>query len=381
MTFKFRFSLLLLLLLHGAAIANLPIPNAPPLQSKAYILMDAQTGAVLAQSRPDERYEPASLTKIMTIYLALQALREGLIREDELVTISRRARRAIGSRMFVEVNSKVPVIELLRGVIVQSGNDSSIALAEHIAGTEEAFVAMMNQTAQAMGLEQTYFTDTTGLGGKQHYMSARDIAELSRVLIRDYPNYYRMFKEREYTWNKITQPNRNRLLWLDDTVDGIKTGYTQNAQYCLAASAYRADLGDMRLISVVLGARSPSLRVRDTRALLKWGFRFFRTEVTHTAMEPRTKVLVWYSDERSVPVGIAQDHLMTFPLNARDRLKDTWHLHKDLEAPIRKGQKIGKLEISLDGEVLATLPAIALQDIPKGSLFTRLKDFLVLLTR
>ena len=377
----FRASLLLLLCLHGVATANLPIPQPPSLSSQAYILLDAQTGTVLAQSGADERYEPASLTKIMTTYLVFQALRDGVIGEQDLVPISLRARQAVGSRMFVEVNSEVPLMELLRGVIVQSGNDASIALAEHIAGTEEAFSSMMNQEANRLGLTQSHFTDSSGLGGKDHYMSARDIAELSRVLIREYPEYYRMFKELDYTWNNIKQPNRNRLLWLDDAVDGIKTGYTSTAKYCLAASAYREDLGGMRLISVVLGAEDRPTRVRDTRALLKWGFRFFRTEVTHAGMDPRTKAQVWYSDERVVPIGIAQDHVMTFPLNIREELKDTWVLHTELHAPVQQGQEVGILEISHQGNILATIPAIALQDIEEGSFFTLLKDYFALLTR
>ena len=364
------------LLLTGPAWAELPTPPAPSLDAPSYILMDTQTGEVLAEANADQPVEPASLTKIMTTYLAFRALGDGLIGEQDLVTISRKARRAIGSRMFVEVNSQVPVIDLLRGIIVQSGNDASIALAEHIAGNEESFADMMNAEAERLGMNKSRFIDSSGLGGPDHYMSARDTAILSAAMINEFPELYAMFREQEYTWNGIKQPNRNRLLKLDPTVDGIKTGFTEAAQYCLAASAVRPDLDDMRLVSVVLGAKSGRARVRDSRALLNWGFRFFRTRKIHTGMNPLTEIPVWFAETEQVPVGLAEDLVMTLPVAAYEGLETTYHLEPEVEAPLTKGQPVGRITVRHKNRILAQMPAVVLTDVPQVDFFTRLWHWL-----
>lgn len=360
------------LLLAGPAWAELPIPPAPSLNAPSYILMDTQTGEVLAEANADQPVEPASLTKIMTTYLAFRALGDGLIGEQDPVTISRKARRAIGSRMFVEVNSQVPVIDLLRGIIVQSGNDASIALAEHIAGSEESFADMMNAEAERLGMSNSRFIDASGLGGPDHYMSARDTAILSAAMINEFPELYAMFREQEYTWNDIKQPNRNRLLKLDPTVDGIKTGYTEAAQYCLAASAMRPDLDDMRLVSVVLGSKSGRARVRDSRSLLNWGFRFFRTRKVHAGMAPLTEIPVWFAETEQVPVGLAEDLVMTLPVAAYEELETTYHLEPEVEAPLTKGQPVGRISVRHKNRILAQMPAVILADVPQVGFFTRL---------
>ncbi len=362
----------LALLLASPAWAELPTPPPPELSAPSYILMDTQTGEVLAEANADEAVEPASLTKIMTTYLAFRSLGDGLIAEQDLVTISRKARKAIGSRMFVEVNSQVPVIDLLRGIIVQSGNDASIALAEHIAGSEEAFAGMMNAEAERLGMSKSHFIDSSGLGGSDHYMSARDIAILSTAMINEFPDHYAMFREQEYTWNGITQPNRNRLLKLDPTADGIKTGFTDAAQYCLAASAMRPELDNMRLVSVVLGAKNGRARIRDSRALLNWGFRFFRTQKIHAGMTPLAEIPVWFAEVEQVPVGLAEDLVMTLPVAAYKELETTYHLEPEVEAPLAKGQAVGRITVRHENRILAQASAVVLADVPQVGFFTRL---------
>ena len=361
----------LLLLLGGPVLAAPPSPP-PELSSPSYILMDVQTGEVLTEANADEAAEPASLTKIMTVYLAFRALKSGLIGEKDLVTISRKARKAPGSRMFVEANSQVPVMDLLRGVIVQSGNDASIALAEHIAGNEESFVNMMNAETGRLGMSKSHFTDSSGLGGPDHYMSARDTAILSSAMINEYPDLYTMFREQEYTWNGITQPNRNRLLKMDPTADGIKTGFTEAARYCLAASAMRPELDNMRLVSVVLGAKNGQTRVRETRALLNWGFRFFRTRKIHASMAPLANIPVWFAEMEQVPVGLAEDMVMTLPTAAYSKLETSYHLEPELEAPLAKGQPVGRITLRHENRILAQAPAIVLVDVPQVGFFSRL---------
>ena len=364
--------LFLTLLLACPAWAELPTPPPPALTAPAYILVDTKTGDVLAEANADEAVEPASLTKIMTTYLAFRSLGDGLIQEQDLVTISRSARKAVGSRMFVEINSQVPVIDLLRGIIVQSGNDASIALAEHIAGSEDSFANIMNAEAEHLGMSESHFTDASGLGGPDHYMSARDIATLSTAMINEFPEYYAMFAEREYSWNGIMQPNRNRLLKLDPTVDGIKTGYTEAAKYCLAASAVRPELDHMRLVSVVLGAKNSRARVRDSRALLNWGFRFFRTQTVHAAMTPLAEIPVWFAETEQAPVGLAEDLVMTLPVGVQEKLETTYHLEPEVEAPLAKGQTVGRITVRHENRILAQAPAVVLADVPQVGFFTRL---------
>ena len=363
------------LLLANPASAMLPVPPPPQISAPAYILMDTQTGAVLVQANADTPTEPASLTKIMTTYVAFRALHNGLIHEQDLVPISLKARKAVGSRMFVEINSQVPVIDLLRGIIVQSGNDASIALAEHIAGSEDSFAEMMNTEAKRLGMRQSQFIDSSGLGGADHYMSARDIAILSAAMINEFPRHYSMFKEREYRWNNITQPNRNRLLALDPSVDGIKTGYTEAAQYCLAASAIHPELENMRLVAVVLGAQSRRARGRDVQALLNWGFRFYRTRQIHAAMTPLTEIPVWYAEVKRAPVGLAQSLTLTLPVSAFESLETTHHLEPEMYAPLTKGQAVGRTTVRYEGRILSQAQAVVLVDVPQAGFFSRVADW------
>ena len=360
-------------LLLGAAHAAVPVAT-PSLSASAYLLMDARTGAVLAERNADDPYEPASLTKIMTTYLAFRMIDEGLIRRDETVLISKRARAAEGSRMFVEAGDRVPVVDLLRGIIVQSGNDASVALAEHIGGSEEGFVQMMNTEAQRLGMRHSHFTDSSGIGGPEHYMSARDIARVSQAMILEYPDDYRMFLERAFKWNNIEQRNRNRLLWRDAAVDGIKTGYTEAARYCLAASALRPDLDDMRLIAVVLGAESDEKRNGETHTLLRWGFRFFRTEPVLDAGAAITEARAWFAEEerRRVPVGVDETLWLSLPLGAHKKLTTEFEPAGPIEAPIARGQTLGTLRVRDAEEILGERDAVALSDVPLGGWLTRI---------
>ena len=375
--------LLLLATAHLAAAvlpAHAVVPvSRPTVSAESYLLLDVRTGTVLAERNADQPFEPASLTKIMTAYVTFRMLEEGLIEEDEEVLISRRARAAEGSRMFVEVRDQVPVMDLLRGIIVQSGNDASIALAEHIAGSEEAFAGMMNSEADRLGMTGSHFTDSSGIGGPEHVMSARDVAIVSRALIREFPGYYAMFRERGFTWNDIHQRNRNRLLWQDQTVDGIKTGYTEAARYCLAASAMRPELNDMRLVSVVLGSESDRQRTTDAHALLRWGFRFFRTEPVLMPGEARAHVRAWFAEEgrEEVPVGARDELWLTLPAGAHRELTARFEPRAPIEAPIAQGQALGTLRVLRGGDTLGLLEAVALADVPEAGWTTRMYHHLL----
>ncbi|HHO59413.1 MAG TPA: D-alanyl-D-alanine carboxypeptidase [Thiotrichales bacterium] len=354
------------------ARAAVPVPAPPDVAAKNYILVDYASGNVLAEKGADEPIEPASITKLMTAYVVYHELAAGRLSEDDQVTISEKAWRMGGSRMYLEVGSTVSVRELLKGLIIQSGNDASVALAEHIAGTEDAFVSLMNQYAAALRMDSTHFVNCTGWPDKAHLSTARDIATLSRAIIREFPEHYKLYAEKEYTYNNIKQYNRNKLLWSDATVDGLKTGHTESAGYCLVASAKRADT---RLISVVLGTKSKKARASVSQALLNYGFRFYETHLLYSAGETLARPRIWKGELENVAVGLPQDLYITIPRGAYKELNASMDIDKTIEAPVQKGDELGEVKIRLNGELLDSTPLIALQSVEKGNIIQVIKDY------
>ena len=351
-----------------------PIPKAPIISAKSYILLDHNTGTVIAEKNADERNDPASITKLMTAYVVYKVLSEGNLQLTDEVLISEKAWRAIGSRMFVEVGKRVNVDNLLQGLIVQSGNDASIALAEHIAGSEETFAGMMNIEAARLGLTNSHFMNVTGLTHEEHYMTARDIALLSSAIIRDFPDQYKRYSQKEFTFNGITQHNRNKLLWRDPTVDGLKTGHTDAAKYCLASSAQR---DDMRLVSVVLGAPSSDSRAAHSQALLNYGFRFFESHRLYAAGQELIKKRAWYGEKKEVSLGVKEDITITIPRGRYNDLKPFLEVATTLEAPIAKHQNVGQVVINLDDEQYTQVELVALEDIPEGGIMRKISDYVM----
>lgn len=368
-----RLSLLWIGLLAAAQAAQANIPAPPTLAASSYVLMDYHTGQVLASHNPHEPVKPASIVKVMTAYIAFDELKNGHISLDDQVLISERAWRAPGSRSFLEVGRRVRLEDLLHGIIIQSGNDASIALAEHIAGDESVFAQLMNKHAQRLGMTNTHFTNSSGLPDPEMKSTAYDIALLSQALIRDFPDLYPWFKEKEFVYNNIRQPNRNRLLFEDPTVDGIKTGHTNAAGYCLAASAIR---DGRRLITVVMGTASPSVRTQASRALLEYGYRFFDTAQLLGPERPAATVRAWRGAIENLRVGTLQPLAISLPRDATNRVQIRHELSQAPVAPLARGQTLGTVSVQLDGEVLKTAPLVALDDIPAGSLWQRVSDAL-----
>lgn len=355
-----------------------PIPAPPALGAEAYVLQDFHSGKVIVEQNADERIEPASITKIMTAYVVFKEIRAGRLSLKDKAKISVKAWRnpgvkgwMEGSRMFAEVNSEVGISDLLRGLIVQSGNDAAIALAEHIAGTEAAFVDRMNYEVTELGLSNTHYQNATGWPASEHYTSARDIATLARALIRDFPEMYRIYSEKSFTYNHIPQRNRNRLLWKDDSVDGIKTGHTKSAGYCLAASAERSG---MRLISVVMGASGHDARIKYSQSLLNYGFRFFETQRLFEAGVALKETRVWKGDEDYLGIGSFSDIYVTFPRGQYQNLKPVLNIRKSIDAPVNKGDEVGRLDVFLDQQLITQTPLIALHKIERGNIFQRIAD-------
>ena len=326
--------------------AQSPTPQPPKINAVSYILLDFNTGTILAEQDIDVRVEPASLTKLMTAYVIFDALEDGFIQMDELVRISERAWRTEGSRMFIEVDSDVPLESLLRGMIIQSGNDASVALAEHLAGTEEAFASLMNYQAGILGMENSFFENATGLPGSNHYVTARDIATLAAALIRDFPDFYSIYSERSYTYNGIQQGNRNTLLARGDGVDGLKTGYTDAAGYCLVTSAIR---DSTRLITAVFGTNSTNTRAEGSQALLNYGFRFFETRRLVSVGQELESARVWGGEPQSVSVGLPEDLHLTLPKGSFDQLSILLNVNESIRPPIAAGDEIVEIEILLNG--------------------------------
>ena len=358
------------------AQSAMPAPAPPIIGSKSYLVIDARTGHELAALDPDTPLPPASLTKLMTTYVVFKALAQGQVSLQDEVTISEKAWRMPGSRMFVEVGKRVSIDDLLHGVIIQSGNDASVALAEHIAGTEEVFAQMMNQYAQQLGMVSTHFANATGLPAEGHVTTARDLATLARAMINEFPEHYSWHSIKEFTFNDITQSNRNKLLWRDPSVDGLKTGHTEEAGYCLVASAER---DGMRIISVVMGTASEKARADGSQALLNYGFRFFETRLLFKAGEEVTTARVWKSANETSRLGVLEDLYITVRRGTYDQLESTIDMPTIIEAPVSAGQPLAELKIKLgDNEVLGA-PLRALDDNGVGSLWQRTKDSVALM--
>ena len=347
------------------------MPQPPIIGAKSYLLIDGNTGAELASLKPDERLAPASLTKLMTAYAIFRALDEGQIALDDQVTVSEKAWRTQGSRMFIEVGTQVGVEELLLGMIVQSGNDASVALAEHTAGTEGVFAQLMNQYAAQLGMTASNFRNTTGLPDDDHYSTARDMAILARAIINEFPQYYSWYSVKSYKYNDIEQPNRNSLLFRDDSVDGMKTGRTDEAGFCLVASAKR---DDMRIISVVLGTASAKARTDGSQALLNYGFRFFETRLLYRADEAVAQARIWKSQNELTPLGLPDDLYVTIPRGSFDDVESVLNMPATLFGPIAHGQPLAELLVSLDGAELINAPLRALEENPEGSFWQRTRD-------
>jgi D-alanyl-D-alanine carboxypeptidase (penicillin-binding protein 5/6) len=364
-------ALLLLAAAAAARAAGPPVPPPPQLAATAWILVDQASGQTLAGHRADEPIEPASITKLMTAYAVFHALKDGKLKLDTPVLISERAWRSEGSRTYLDLDSRVPVEVLVQGMIVQSGNDATIALAEAIAGTEDTFAALMNQYAERLGMTQSHFQNSSGLPGDNHKMSAADMAKLARAIIREFPEYYRWYSQREFTWNNISQPNRNGLLARDPSVDGVKTGMTEAAGYCLVSSAQR---DGMRLIAVVAGTDSMQAREDASLALLNYGFNFYETRALKKAGEELAVQRVYRARGGRAAVGLGRDLVVTLPRGAAERAEFTVELAPRLFAPLTMSDRVGVLRALVDGKVVAEAPIRPLADVPRGNFFRRIWD-------
>ncbi len=357
------------LLATSAARAEVIVPKAPDLDASAYVLMDADSGRILVEHNADERLPPASLTKMMTSYIAVHELELGNVKEQTQVPISVKAWRKGGSKMFVREGTEVALIDLLRGIIVQSGNDASVAVAEYFAGSEEAFAGWMNQYAERFGMTSTHFENATGWPADGHLTTAGDIAKLALHIVKDHPHYYKLYAEKYYEYNNIRQPNRNKLLWRDPSVDGLKTGHTDEAGFCLAASAVR---DNTRLIAVVMGTRSEEARARETQKLLAYGFRYYETRKVYSAEEVLQSNPVWLGKAENIDIGLEKELYLTLPRGMKGELEVNILTDEFIEAPISKGQVVGTLTVSMEGEVQAERPLIALADVEEAGFFGRL---------
>jgi len=360
----------------AAAPAATAVPPPPELNARSFILIDHESGRVLAALEPDSRQEPASLTKLMTAYGVFKALKEGRLKLDDMVTISENAWKQEGSRMFVEVGKQVSVDNLIQGMIIQSGNDATVALAEKVGGNEQTFVQMMNTYAKQLGMTGSHFTNSAGMPDPEHYMTARDAALLSSALIHEFPEYYKWYSQKEFVWNGITQQNRNGLLWRDPTVDGIKTGHTETAGYCLITSAKR---DGMRLVSVVLGTDSMRAREDASAALLNYGFNFFETKRIYAAGQPLTTVRVWKAKQPEVGLTLKRDLYVTSQRGKVSSVKAEFELPGTLVAPLAADTPVGKTKIVVDGAPVATYDLYPAADVARGGIFRRAWDSLRLL--
>ncbi|MGP2448423.1 serine hydrolase [Pantoea stewartii subsp. indologenes] len=372
-----------LLLIAPMTVLAVQAPDAPQIDAKAWILIDYASGKVLTESNADQRLDPASLTKMMTSYVVGQAIKAGKIKPDDMVTVGQDAwatgnpKLRGSSLMFLKPGDRIPVHELNKGIVIQSGNDACIALADYVAGSQDAFIGLMNNYVKALGLTNTHFMTVHGLDAEGQYSTARDMALLGQALIRDVPEEYALNKEKEFTFNHIRQMNRNRLLWSTNLhVDGIKTGHTSGAGNNLVASATE---GDMRLISVVLGTASDAIRFRESEKLLTWGFRFFETVTPVKADAPFAQQRVWFGDQSQVSLGVAKDAALTIPKGQMKNLKASYTLSSpQLEAPLKKNQVVGTINFQLDGKTIEQRPLVVLQDVQEGGFFSRMIDFVMM---
>jgi serine-type D-Ala-D-Ala carboxypeptidase (penicillin-binding protein 5/6) len=362
-------ALLLLFLLPLQAMALTPAP--PDIKASGFLLMDMHSHRVLAEKNADARMEPASLTKIVTAHVVFDELRKGNLKMTDKVFVSEKAWKTEGSRMFIKVNSKVTVEDLLKGLIIQSGNDAAVALAEHIAGSEDAFANLMNEHAAQLGMTGSHFVNATGLPDKDHYTTPRDIEKVTEATIKQFPELYKLYADKEFTYNNIHQLNRNSLLWRDPSVDGVKTGHTKTAGFCLVSSAKR---DGMRLIAVVMGTESMKARINESQALLNYGFRFYETHRLYSANTALVKARVWKGETEHAALGLTHDLYVTIPRRQYDKLKARTEIDPDIQAPVSKGQTLGKVIVELNGEQVAQAPLQALADVPKGGLWRQMVD-------
>lgn len=347
------------------------IPSPPQIAASSYVLMDAESGRIIVEGNSHERLPPASLTKMMTAYIVERELDEARIGLEDQVPVSVNAWRTGGSRMFVKEGTQVPVEQLLKGVIIQSGNDASVALAEFIAGSEGAFADIMNQQAQILGMKDSHFINATGLPSESHYSSAFDLALLAKAIINDYPDNYSIYQQKYFTYNDIRQPNRNSLLWRDPSVDGLKTGHTEEAGYCLVASAKREG---MRLIATVMGTSSENARAQEVQKLLNYGFRYFETHSLFTAGESLNEAQVWGGAADTVQMGVADDAIVTVPRGSKGSLESVMDIDSVIKAPVQAGQELGQVRVMLNGEEIVNRPVVALEEVPEGGFFKRIWD-------
>jgi D-alanyl-D-alanine carboxypeptidase (penicillin-binding protein 5/6) len=351
--------------------AAAPTPAPPEVAATGYLLVDFHSGKVLAEKGASNRLEPASLTKIMTAYAVFRELKQGNVNLEDSVLISEKAWRTPGSRMFIEVGKKIKVIDLIKGMIIQSGNDACVALAEHIAGSEATFAELMNNHARDLGLTDTHFVNSTGLPHKDHYTTPADIAKVAAATIREFPEYYLWYSDKSFIFNNITQHNRNKLLWRDNSVDGMKTGHTEAAGYCLVASAQREN---MRLISVVMGTSSEEARAQASQSLLNYGFRFYETHQLYTAGEVLNRTRIWKGDKEKLPLGLNQDLNVTIPRHQYQNLDARMEIEPKIMAPVEQGEVLGHVSITLEGEPVAEAPLVALKSIADGNIWQQIKD-------
>ena len=368
---KIRTLFIALLLLPTLVLAQ-QLPTPPALAAKSWLLIESGSGQELASQAPDERLEPASLTKLMTAYLTFSALKQGTIKIDQMITVSERAWKSQGSRMFIQVGTQVKVDDLIKGMILQSGNDACVALAEAISGNEDIFAQMMNREAQRLGMKASSFRNAAGMPDPQHYTTARDLAILAGALIRDFPeDYAKYYSLKEFRYNNITQPNRNRLLWLDPTVDGVKTGHTEAAGYCLISSSKR---GPRRLLSVVLGTASDKVRTAESLKLLNFGFQFYDAVQLYAKDQSVSDLKVWKGTAKTVKAGFTHDFILAVPKGYAPRLKSELVAQQPLIAPVAAGQVLGTMKVSLDGKPFGDYPVVAIDAIPLAGIFGRAID-------
>lgn len=360
-----------LLLINVTVAAPILVPVPPQIKANGYLLIDFNSGRIIAEKDADTRMEPASLTKMMSSYVVAHELSEGNIKLEDEVVISEKAWKMQGSRMFVEVGKRVTVEELLKGVVIQSGNDATVALAEYVGGGEDAFVSLMNQHAKELGMSSTNFVNSTGLPDEDHYTTPRDMATMASALIKNYPDHYEWYAIKEFEFNGIKQYNRNKLLWRDKYVDGVKTGHTESAGYCLVASAQR---DDMRLISVLLGASTENSRTAESQKLLSYGFRYFETHRLYAANEVLTDAPIWKGDAKTVPLGLPKDLYVTVPRGQYKRLEASMNITSKITAPTSKGQELGTVVVTLGEKNFAEHKLVALKSIDSGSLWNNLLD-------
>ncbi|MBF0470096.1 MAG: D-alanyl-D-alanine carboxypeptidase [Gammaproteobacteria bacterium] len=362
--------------LSSATAAPKVTPSPPRPAATSYIMIDALSGQTITEKQSHKRLEPASLTKIMTGYVIFYELHSGQISLSDDVLISSKAWKTPGSKMFIEVDKRVTVENLIKGMVIQSGNDASVALAEHVAGSEDSFASLMNQHAAELGMKDSHFMNSTGLPAENHYTTAYDMALLARALISNFPEEYNWYSQKEYTFNKITQKNRNKLLFNDETVDGIKTGHTEAAGYCLVSSALR---DEMRLITVVMGASSSRSRAQESQKLLNFGFRFYESHRLYSPQQTLKEVRVWKGSQEQISLGLDQEMIVTLPRGEYENLEASISVEKTLIAPIAAGDRVGTVILQLNGEQIKSLPLIALQSVTEGGIFQKIKDHILML--